>query len=422
MKRALWWCLGVGIVSVLLTLILIGLRSGPVAPVPTTDPTITLNAEHADLVGNAAPYYKQAMAALNSQVPGVLKLSEVADDPEMRRIAADWVAANNDALAFAMQGAAEPDYWVDLPNDWTKLDLAARSGLRELAKLMAARATTAMADRDWGRAAETIVAIDALGRQLERTPTLIDQLISLAIRGLAQELILVPLGNGLQTGEDIAAYAAAIEPCFAPPAGLANALRTEADIAAWGFANGIGWASNFWMHLVAPPSRLNAEMQANLKPLLALLGQPVESWADPNDPLARAVLTRLMTTPPTLSVASGLAHQLIHSNLSAVQLAARLVAQQRGDWTVLQIHAFIASHGKPPTSLTELPPGERLIDPFSGQSFVYQPVDGGFKLYSLGADRDDDGGTHDARWGQPAGVIGGGQPTGGDYVFWPRQK
>ncbi len=51
------------------------------------------------------------------------------------------------------------------------------------------------------------------------------------------------------------------------------------------------------------------------------------------------------------------------------------------------------------------------IDPFSNQPMIYKNRNGGFLLYSVGTDFDDDGGLHDDNWGK----------IDGDYVFWPVQ-
>ena len=55
-----------------------------------------------------------------------------------------------------------------------------------------------------------------------------------------------------------------------------------------------------------------------------------------------------------------------------------------------------------------------LIDPYSGKQFIYLVKDGQPLLYSIAADGNDDGGRHDAHWGEGS--------NGGDFVFWPYQE
>lgn len=65
----------------------------------------------------------------------------------------------------------------------------------------------------------------------------------------------------------------------------------------------------------------------------------------------------------------------------------------------LDIEAFIAEHGRPPESLDELIQARGIddpdyaLDPFSGERLRYRPdEDGGYTLWSIGRDLDDDGG------------------------------
>ena len=53
------------------------------------------------------------------------------------------------------------------------------------------------------------------------------------------------------------------------------------------------------------------------------------------------------------------------------------------------------------------------FDFYRSGPLTYRKTEDSFILYSLGQDRDDDGGTP-SKWGTP--------PEGGDQVFWPVQK
>ncbi len=79
---------------------------------------------------------------------------------------------------------------------------------------------------------------------------------------------------------------------------------------------------------------------------------------------------------------------------------------QKRDWAVanialcrvvLALKACKYERGIYPATLVQLQETldwELPEDPFSGQDFIYEPQAEGFKLYSLGPDLDDDGGTH----------------------------
>lgn len=104
----------------------------------------------------------------------------------------------------------------------------------------------------------------------------------------------------------------------------------------------------------------------------------------------------------------------------AYQLSVRVEAERRGTLLTLAIHAHHATHGKWPEDLGKIDAKLGLnglkalrVDPFSGKRFMYRMKDGKPVLYSVGADGDDDGGTHHPKFGENG--------EGGDYVFWPRQ-
>ena len=72
------------------------------------------------------------------------------------------------------------------------------------------------------------------------------------------------------------------------------------------------------------------------------------------------------------------------------------VAMKHQAILALDIEAFIVEHGTPPPSLDELPASDEAdyaLDPFSGERLRYKPGEsGGYTLWSIGRDLDDDGG------------------------------
>ncbi len=74
---------------------------------------------------------------------------------------------------------------------------------------------------------------------------------------------------------------------------------------------------------------------------------------------------------------------------------ARKPAWLRGSILSLAVRLYRVEHGAYPVSLDALVPDyleELLIDPFSSKPFVYSKAGDDFRLYSLGDDKDDDGG------------------------------
>jgi hypothetical protein len=62
----------------------------------------------------------------------------------------------------------------------------------------------------------------------------------------------------------------------------------------------------------------------------------------------------------------------------------------------LALHSYKLEHGSSPVKLAGLAPGHLKAipsDPFNDQGFVYRIEDAAYRLYSIGPDRKDDGGT-----------------------------
>lgn len=91
----------------------------------------------------------------------------------------------------------------------------------------------------------------------------------------------------------------------------------------------------------------------------------------------------------------------------------RSIATRRATHLIVHLHEYRKKNGAFPDSLDQLDRAdlaELRIDPFSGRDLVYRSTDKGFRLYSFGANFQDDGGRHTIWKGD------------GDVVFWPVQK
>jgi hypothetical protein len=98
-------------------------------------------------------------------------------------------------------------------------------------------------------------------------------------------------------------------------------------------------------------------------------------------------------------------------------LVNRQEASRRSTQLTYAIHLHKARTGEWPDTLDDLPPrhADRVrTDPFSGNDFVYRLTKEGFTLYSTSENGQDDGGSHNPRWGDKKEQD---QPD--DHVFWP---
>ena len=93
----------------------------------------------------------------------------------------------------------------------------------------------------------------------------------------------------------------------------------------------------------------------------------------------------------------------------------RVIALQRAAHLLCAIWAYHEEHRRLPKSLDDLTlprPATMRQDPFSSRDFRYLVSGTQFKLYTVGEDSEDQGGTHGWNWGFLEEA---------DYVFWPVQ-
>ncbi|MBE3143818.1 MAG: hypothetical protein IMZ61_07840, partial [Planctomycetes bacterium] len=92
----------------------------------------------------------------------------------------------------------------------------------------------------------------------------------------------------------------------------------------------------------------------------------------------------------------------------------RIAAQQRGTRLIIAMRRYKNENGHWPEKLEDIKysvPPEILIDPFNGDSFVYNRTDENFTLYSKGKNGVDEDGKYDNNW--PA------KPGADDLLIWP---
>jgi hypothetical protein len=86
----------------------------------------------------------------------------------------------------------------------------------------------------------------------------------------------------------------------------------------------------------------------------------------------------------------------------------RLVSQRRAVRLLVALRRYHDAHNRWPAGLEELAalvPAAALLDPYTGQPFVYETVGDSFRLYACGPNRLDEGGSH--------------ADEADDYSLWP---
>ncbi|MBI4556510.1 MAG: hypothetical protein HY706_02920 [Candidatus Hydrogenedentes bacterium] len=97
-------------------------------------------------------------------------------------------------------------------------------------------------------------------------------------------------------------------------------------------------------------------------------------------------------------MADPLSGTIMSGYLELPEAEARTRAQVRGTIVAAAIRLYVLDHDSLPTSLSELAPSylpQLPEDPFTGESFRWQPVEGSYILYSSGADMEDNDGLGD---------------------------
>ncbi|MEW6251971.1 MAG: hypothetical protein AB1716_15120 [Planctomycetota bacterium] len=448
------WLIGVGVLVGLALVLLLAVRNaGPWAALPTVDPIVRWNAEHADLVDNAAELYEQAFARMVKPDEDLHKRLE--DFPMWREplppeIVA-WIRANEPALELARQATQRERCWFKLERDAGN-PLAGGphlADMRMLAKLFAWRAALAGESRDWAAMADYYVSVNKLGRHLTDSPFIGSALMGVACASWVESGILRPFCWAELSPVERVDYSGRLTPVFVEWPGFAAAMAGEQDLTVW-LVSTLPYSAAH--RVLAPRERIAGEIVRSMQPLHQFAAASVEQHCDPESPLLAQIeaMKVELTQASPFNLPRRLAGMIYGGYPQVLRLRARLVATQRGQRTVLELFAYHDRTGRFPASLAELAigtsmaaptsspratatgaagPGARLapvdappftIDPYTGQPFCYRLTDGGFILYSAAADRDDDGGRHDTRFAEPPigkTVIG----LSGDYVFWPIQ-
>ena len=417
--------IGFGITAALLlgltVAALIVIRCGPTAAVPTQDPIARLNAEHANLESNAADLYATAFQSLRGELKGEWTNRDQwrFGDPVPEDVA-DWVAKNADAIEATTRAARMSNCWFPLKRDAAggSFALDDMDGMRALAKLCYARARVAAAEHDLQAFAESVETIDHIGRHAFQPPLLITHLVGLACLSLSQDAVLAPYAWPAVSPENRAAYAQRIAVCFDPPPSLAEAFTFDQESCVWMVVQ--EQKRNPGFSIVAPAARVAGELEQRFAPLHAIAAQPPTQQADPDNPLRRDIEEAAGTGASWLNPPRMFADLLAPSLLRTIDLHTRVIITQRAGGTVVELFSIRDRTGKFPDSLDAIA-GVFKIDPYTGQPFIYRLTNDGFTLYSVGVDRDDDGGTHHSRFGEQRATTQPAGPPDGDYVFWPIQ-
>lgn len=359
---------------------------------PTTDYVTELN--RIGIAGrpeslNAAPYYETAMKLYVEQ-PTALRALRWTWPSQLgaqeRASLTNWVQANNQALE-QLQLASQKTYcWFKHTGETLQTDMEHLTQIRDLAKALQARAMLRAEQGDITAAFDDVVTIYKVGAQVVAGPKiLVEKLVGIAVKAWAVKAAFTTLGQKTVDANLMKSLQDELEKLSKDGSqpfdvrGEKMYLRetVETDPRYNGLRMYLAGALDYYDMVAAKtPWQLHSEKTS--------LG------TEQNPLIETASLDRV------------------------IEIEYRSRADVEALITTLGLLRYKKDKGEYPSSLSDLVSAGYLTalpsDPFSNKPFVYTQTQADFKLYSFGADFDDDGGLP-SKWGSGE--------EGGDQVFWP---
>lgn len=416
-------------------------------PVPQPDPANPVNyvewynnLTHTD-EPSAAPLYQ---AAAESFVPftGDAELLDAAMKGDGDALAspeiAAWIETNRDALAkvqeaneLAYRGTpsqSESGYLVGilLPN---------LSPLRQLSRVAVLEGKRAELDGRPQDAVNNYLTAIKSGAQISHGVTLIEQLVGVAQQRVGADALLDTMANSQTGGMDFEALAHRLENEYRPLRPMASAIQGERammlDLVQTSFEPDPETSG----YRVRPDAllRFHSMMQSDDDPLSVtmtaislatkgyqgtldsinrmydrLTGAAAASYPQGNTELQKITAE---IESPQFRATEPLMAQLLPALNRANTVRTRADTQRAATLTVANILAYQQRTGHLPESLDAIGEKSFVIDPFTGQRFIYRRNgDNEFSLYSASGNGIDDGGAEGATEAE------------GDLVYWPRKR
>lgn len=387
------------------------LRQGPTAAGPNENPVVTWNRERSTLTANADRMYFEAVKALDADAPDEWEQRAFAAGRTVPDDIAAWVASHESLIGQLRAGAELEDCRFELSWDGPTLDIPVRL-FRKLVKFTILRARLAETRSDIETFTDSLLLCDAIARHAAEQPTVFARIAAVAGVLAAQHEELRPLGWPGANWQTLSRYSERITPLDRPLPSIRYAIETEFASCCWAMkssADALGWK-----RLIAPDARLFGEAELAFRPGLELADAPLARRLDFRDPL------RIQMADESLSrwnTARAFSFFFIPALGATFDNDGRATVLQRGNRAVRAIFEQAGPERLFPESLMFLDHDELSIDAYSGKPLVYRRTENGFTLYSVGADRRDDGGKFDPRWGESPDESP--EPTGEDLIFWP---
>jgi hypothetical protein len=348
---------------------------------------------------------------------------------------------NEKPLALVVEASKRSDYFFPLVPSRTAKGQGLLIGAlvpgvqkcREFATALSARAMLRLGEGRYAEAWQDLLACHRLGRLVARGGSLIEGLVGIAIEGIATNADLAFAEHARLNAKQLQECLRDLQklppmPALVDKIGLCERftfldvvmmLAREGPESLEGLSGGppkkadpqvkqnwekINWdpalsSGNRWFDRIAAAMRIK-DRRAREKQLDQIEFELKALRAKTGDPAKLAAALLLATDPPK-ALGSMIGDVLVCLLVPAVRKVQsawdRTEQQQHNLHLVFALAAYRGDHGRYPAKLSELAPkylAQVPDDLFSGKALIYQPVEGGYLLYSVGVNGRDEGG----RW------------------------
>lgn len=410
-----------------------GVQPPPPNPLELTDYVAWLNELSATDEPSAVPFLQEAVAQV---VPftGDEELLYAAQRGEAEALLNPEIQAWLDANARALElfrAATNYEYRgmpVESP-DGTMIGvlLPDLSNLRQIAKIGNTEAQRQLLLGNTDAAVAITTDLIASGAQLGQGPTLIEQLVGVAVQNLATNTLLKATAADPDRF-DLSRVAEELRAVNYGPRPLAETFQFERAMAldmmqrvySYDEASGDFRVDpekiaeiNRSFELQVVPEEMTGDFTAVVSELNGFYDQLIAAAQQP----AAVSAGQLPALEESVNQLNPLARELIPSLSRAMEISATVEANRRGAILATEVLAYRQRTGHLPTSLADLGPlGDDLREPFLGGDFYYHTDGDNFTLYAPGIDGLDDG-------GDSTNVNAGQGPRRlRDIVVWPPKR
>jgi hypothetical protein len=401
---------------------------------------------------NAATYYQKAFDALTKMPAEGWYIRRVlpADMNEAQiQFLESWLESNSQAINYLNQAIQQPYHWVQAyseNNSLGHIDLSYLADFRQAAYCLKFQSKLRAATQEINQAFESAMHLKKMSVHLYDSKMLIAQLLGMAVDGLAIQAAFQTLDSNVIDSKTLAHFQSQLEQ--APRPDITNSFPAE-KLSAYDAVQRVFTDDG------AGDGRLIPHKLFSYREYLKLHGAVSEPrfystipviylktvWASLNHPTRREtlqlveevyeLLDKLAGRTPWQMSQQGTSYDqqlqdLTHENYFITSRFARrgrmceiyyrCNATNDALITTITILRYKADNNQLPDNLDQLVSAGYIkqlpMDPYRSGPLTYKRIGNDFKLYSLGADFDDDGGTG-YNWGHR---------EGGDQPFWPVKR